>query len=150
MGRPNTDRPPIKPASGEGSGMRTAPKPRKPEPPCRPVRERAPTDNEWDIRKTIENAAIKSSELCWSSKTSLLVSDVSYDTVRLTPIICTIRHFVRAGRPFSNPRHGELTMMEWRLNGKSGSGSLHSGKGLIDVSEVALAPEGRPVGYMGC
>ena len=40
---------------------------------------------------------------------------------------------VRAGTPFSNPRHDEHTMMAWVLNGKAGSGSLHSGKDLANV-----------------
>ena len=94
------------------------------------------------------NVAIKSNEFCRSSESSLIVLDVSYDTVRLTPTISTIHLIVRAGRPFSNPRHDELTMMAWWLNGKSGSGSLLSGKDLTNVSEVTLAPAGLPVGYM--
>ena len=43
------------------------------------------TEETNHIRKTIENAAIKSNEVCWSSKSSLIVPDVSYDTARLTP-----------------------------------------------------------------
>ena len=69
------------------------------------------------------------------------------EIVRLTPTVCTINLIVRAGRPVSNPRHDEQTMMAWWLNGKSGSGSLHSGEDLTYVSAVPLAPTGLPVGY---
>ena len=39
-------------------------------------------------------------------------------------------------------------MMAWLSNGKSGSGSIHSGKDLTNVSKVTLTPAGLPVGYM--
>ena len=60
----------------------------------------------------------------------------------------TINTINLAGIPCSNRRHDEQTMMAWLSSRKSGSGSLHSGKDLTNVSKVALTPAGLPVGYM--